>query len=80
LTGTISPLLSRFGVLIGHRQESDNIMNHSKLYLGALITVLMFTAASVMAGLPSAPDAGSTSLLLGMAAVGLVTVKRFLRR
>jgi protein with PEP-CTERM/exosortase system signal len=53
---------------------------NQKTHLGLLITVLVLIASSAMAAPPPAPDAGSTSLLLGVAVMGLATAKRLFRR
>lgn len=57
--------------------------SNAYLSLGLLVTVLVFIAGNAMADTPAPPpipDAASTSLLLGITAMGLTAIKRCFRR
>jgi hypothetical protein len=57
-------------------------LSKSYLNLGLLVATLVFVAGTAGALPPPAPapDAGSTSLLLGLSVMGLAAIKRFIRR
>jgi hypothetical protein len=58
-------------------------MKTSKLSIGLVTVAIVMVAASSFAGGPppqvSAPEAGSTALLMSFAVAGLTAIKRFMR-
>lgn len=58
-------------------------LSKSYLHQGLLIGVIVFSVGTAMAMGPppqSAPEVGSTSLLLGLSVMGLAALKRFIKR
>jgi hypothetical protein len=64
--------------------QKDNDMKNQiikKLLNGAILVALVATVTQTASALPlpAAPDASSTTVLLGIACTGLVAVRRLLR-
>jgi len=68
-----------------HRNNKRNInnMQKSKLFIGLVLLAIVMVTGSSFAGAPpppsTAPDAGSSALLMSIGFAGLAAVRKFMR-